>query len=109
MAISNLDKNGSIGKVRPKPVRVGLGVNVMREVGNSEYGPSLEELFLKRVRQDRTVVGRGRWVKRRIFFLTGRADSMLIISSAAIYGVLHYGARCFTCDTPLFPLNGFAM
>lgn len=68
MATGNLDKNGSIGKVRPKPVGVGLGVNVLREVGNSEYGPSLEELVLKGVQEDRTVVGRGRWVKRRIFF-----------------------------------------
>lgn len=47
MAISDLDKKNSTGEVGPKPGGVGLAVNMRREVGDSEYEPSLKELFSK--------------------------------------------------------------
>lgn len=67
MASGDLDRKSCIGEVRPELTGVGLEANVRREAGDSDYGPSLEELCLKGVQEDRIVVGRGTWVKRRIF------------------------------------------
>ena len=103
-----LTKKSSI-EVNSKPFGVCLGTKVRREAGDSEHGPSSEELCSKGMQEERTAVGRENGeVKRKILFFNEKANSMLI-SPAAIYGAPDCGARYFTCDNAFNPPNGFAM
>lgn len=106
LATGDLTRNGVLGRWA-KPAGVVLGANVRREVGATEYGPLFQEL-LKRGARKQGSCWQGKRGSKDISF-NGQANSMLLISLAAICGAQHCDARCFARNTPSHPPSGFAV
>lgn len=106
LATGDLTRNGALERWA-KPAGVVLGANVRREVGATEYGPLLQKL-LKRGARKQGSCWQGNRGSKDISF-NGQANSMLLISLAAICGAQHRDARCFVPNTPSHPPSGFAV